>query len=139
MTRGLRNNNPLNIRINARNKWVGKVYDNKDGAFEQFESMRYGIRAAAVLIGSYYHAQKLTSIQDIVRRWAPPIENDTNGYIGQVCELTGYGGREKLRTFQLPDVLFAMAIIESGEGVRNYREEFYEVANKVLVDKSDII
>jgi hypothetical protein len=36
LPRGYRNNNPLNIRINADNDWQGKVYFNTDHVFEQF-------------------------------------------------------------------------------------------------------
>ena len=49
MTRGYRNNNPLNIRIDKKNPWLGRVIPNTDGEFEQFTSMAYGYRAAMVL------------------------------------------------------------------------------------------
>lgn len=42
LPRGIRNNNPLNIKIG--NDWKGEV-PNTDGTFEQFESMEYGLRA----------------------------------------------------------------------------------------------
>ena len=52
--RGYRNNNPLNLRISS-NKWKGKVpaSQNTDGAFEQFETMAYGFRAALKNLQTY--------------------------------------------------------------------------------------
>ena len=37
--RGIRNNNPLNIRVG--NNWQGERKPNTDGAFEQFTTMQY--------------------------------------------------------------------------------------------------
>ena len=45
MTRGLRNNNPLNIRKNST-KWQGLSATQTDKSFFQFTSMAYGYRAA---------------------------------------------------------------------------------------------
>ena len=43
--RGIRNNNPLNIRIG--NQWLGERANPNDPAFEQFVAMEYGIRAGS--------------------------------------------------------------------------------------------
>lgn len=45
MTRGLRNNNPLNIRRN-NTKWQGLSATQTDKSFFQFKTMAYGYRAA---------------------------------------------------------------------------------------------
>ena len=45
MTRGLRNNNPLNIR-HSKDKWQGTATTQTDTAFVQLKSMAYGYRAA---------------------------------------------------------------------------------------------
>ena len=49
--RGIRNNNPLNIR--KGNNWQGERHPQTDKAFEEFESMQYGIRAGFKLIKKY--------------------------------------------------------------------------------------
>ena len=115
MTRGMRNNNPLNIRLSAENKWVGKVLPNTDGKFEQFRSLRYGIRAAALLLGKYYYHYRINTINGIVARWAPMSENHTDLYAGAVCKMTGLAGNQPLKPNQLTDVLYAMARVECGE------------------------
>jgi hypothetical protein len=43
--RGIRNNNPLNIRHSA-DQWQGACEEQKDKSFVQFKSMAYGYRAA---------------------------------------------------------------------------------------------
>ena len=40
MTRGYRNNNPLNIR-HDRDRCQGEVVPSQDGAFKQFETMAW--------------------------------------------------------------------------------------------------
>ena len=51
-TRGIRNNNPLNIKFVKRNKWTGRVPEEQktDPLFEEFTDMVYGLRAAIVLL-----------------------------------------------------------------------------------------
>ena len=85
--RGIRNNNPLNIRIG--NVWLGEVKENTDGEFEQFTSMLYGLRAACVLLRRYICHYHLGSIAQIVSRWAPKSENNTRLYIDFVSKRVG--------------------------------------------------
>lgn len=77
--RGIRNNNPLNIRIG--NKWLGEVPCPTDNQFEQFTRMEYGVRAGFVLLRRYIERYKLNTISTIITRWAPPSENETARYI----------------------------------------------------------
>ena len=73
--RGIRNNNPGNIR-KTNIKWAGEVVPGTDSAFEQFKSMPYGIRAMLVdIIGK--HKRGLDTIQELINVWAPPFENCT--------------------------------------------------------------
>lgn len=54
MTRGIRNNNPLNIR-HSKDQWQGVVATQTDQSFVQFESMAYGYRAVWKILESYWH------------------------------------------------------------------------------------
>lgn len=56
ITRGVRNNNPFNIKMSNKNNWLGKVKhsSNTDGTFEQFISMKYGLRAGVRLLKNYF-------------------------------------------------------------------------------------
>ena len=97
MTRGIRNNNPLNIRHSA-DQWQGARAQQTDPSFVQFESMAYGYRAAWKVLESYWnhftgHGLAF-NVRTIISRWAPPKENDTENYIRTVLKLTGLGGNE---------------------------------------------
>lgn len=114
MTRGLRNCNPLNIRRVAGTSWKGQRVTQTDNAFVQFETIEWGLRAAFVLLRTYsikYHAN---CIQDIIQRWAPPTENNTERYIKNVCFWTGFGGLQRLTEKDWPQLVRAMARQECG-------------------------
>ena len=69
-----------------------------DKAFVQFTSMAYGYRAAWKTLESYwkyfYSLPKPFNARNIITRWAPPTENDTENYIRTVLKLSGLGGNE---------------------------------------------
>ena len=98
-TRGLRNNNPLNIR-HSKDRWQGACINQTDKAFVQFTSMAYGYRAAWKILESYWKyfhdLPKAFNVRNIIFRWAPPNENDTDNYIRTVLRLSGIGGKENL-------------------------------------------
>ena len=97
--RGLRNNNPLNIRYSA-DRWQGAREEQTDKAFVQFKTMAYGYRAAWKTLQTYYerfcHQSKPFTVRNIISRWAPPEENDTEAYIKNVLSMASIGGKEKL-------------------------------------------
>ena len=116
MTRGQRNNNPLNIRKVAGTHWKGEKLPLKGAGgseFVQFITVEWGIRAAFRLLETYRKKYNAVCIQDIITRWAPPSENNTSAYIKAVCKLTGFGGQERLTAAQLQKLVAAMARIES--------------------------
>ena len=94
--RGIRNNNPLNIR-RSRDQWKGLSKTQSDPSFCQFETLEYGWRAAFYLLTrTYYHKYRLFTIRAIISKWAPPIENKTEAYIANVSRLTGIGPDEPI-------------------------------------------
>ena len=97
--RGLRNNNPLNIR-HSKDQWQGTATTQTDKDFVQFQNMAYGYRAAWRILNTYYkklkERKKHFTVENIIHRWAPPTENDTKAYIRTVLTLSGIGGRENL-------------------------------------------
>ena len=100
LPRGLRNNNPLNIRHSA-SRWQGARVEQTDKAFVQFTSMTMGYRAAWRILETYYkhfEAQhKPFTPRNIIYRWAPPNENDSEAYLRKVCQLTNLAGNEALK------------------------------------------
>ena len=96
--RGLRNNNPGNIDYHESNQWKG-LNPNRpsDGRFCIFVSPEFGIRAMARLIKNYTKRDGLPgvggtgidTVEEIINRWAPPIENVTSAYVEQVAKALG--------------------------------------------------
>lgn len=88
-TRGIRNNNPMNIRVSKANNWVGKIKKGKkDPQFEEFTDMMYGVRAAIRIIRNYVRMYGIDNIKELIERWAPEEDgNDTLAYIQYVVKV----------------------------------------------------
>lgn len=115
--RGLRNNNPLNIRLAADNPWQGEVRPSQDKAFCQFRTMAYGYRAAMKLLRNYADRYGLNTIRGIISRWAPPEENDTEAYIEAVCHYSGLDANRRLNLHEkrtMTSLVAAMSRVENG-------------------------
>lgn len=85
--RGVRNNNPGNIRHG--DPWQGLAKGQTDPAFATFQSAAYGIRALARTLITYQDRYGLNTVRGIITRWAPPVENDTEAYVQGVAEQVG--------------------------------------------------
>lgn len=84
-SRGIRNNNPGNIRI-TKDKWQGLREKQEDKSFFQFTEMKWGYRALIRTLQNYRKRHGCMTISDFIKRWAPPVENNTSGYITRVCK-----------------------------------------------------
>ena len=120
LPRGLRNNNPGNIRNSDATDWQGEVPASKkqDNTFEEFEDMVHGYRALIKLLQNYRRKYGCQTIADFISRWAPRTENNTSGYISRVCK------EMQVPTTYVPDVedkatmcAFAAAISQVENGV----------------------
>lgn len=79
-TRGIRNNNPANIRRGCNWKGLAKVQPDRE--FCQFVTMTWGVRALLVTLRTYVVKHHLHTVGEIINRWAPPSdENNTEAYI----------------------------------------------------------
>lgn len=79
-TRGIRNNNPANIRLGCN--WKGLVDISTDKRFCQFVTMAWGVRALLITLRTYVVKHKLHTIRQIIYRWAPPSDgNNTEKYV----------------------------------------------------------
>lgn len=87
--RGIRNNNPGNIRWG--DPWQGLVPTAKrtDRAFCQFTKPTFGIRALARVLINYKDKHNISTIREVISRWAPPNENNTDAYISAVAAKVG--------------------------------------------------
>ncbi|MFT5755394.1 MAG: hypothetical protein ACI9LM_000101 [Alteromonadaceae bacterium] len=117
--RNVRNNNPLNIRESA--DWEGESEVNKDKDFEEFTTPEYGFRAAYKILMTYRNKYDLRTISDIIHRWAPTSENDTQAYIDYVSKRVDASGLFGLYEYDLsreqyPQLMLAMADFEGAKG-----------------------
>ena len=115
--RGIRNCNPGNIRT-TKDKWQGLRPMQRDPDFFQFTEMRWGYRALIRTLQNYRRRHGCQSVADFIRRWAPPTENNTSGYIARVCQ------EMQVPTTFVPDVddkgvmcAFAAAISQVENGI----------------------
>ena len=131
--RGIRNNNPLNIRRNG-DRFQGEIVPGSDREFKQFSSMAYGYRAAFVLLGTYL-AHGRDTVEKIIRTWAPPTENDTEGYIAHVVQRSGVGRDKTLAADSGGDyrkIVAAMSHCENGiPAVMTDVEAGFRLQNKI--------
>lgn len=104
--RGIRNNNPLNIRHNRNNRWQGVYEIQTDAEFVRFATMQFGIRAGFIIIRNYIK-QGHKDVASIVSRWAPSSENNTEAYIRHVCEMSGLSPFQELN-FEDKDTMVAL-------------------------------
>ena len=99
MTRGIRNNNPLNIRHSA-DRWQGARIMQTDPDYVQYKDIKWGFRAAWKILDTYCltfkKEGKAYNVKNIIGRWAPPTENDTDAYVRAVVKLSGLGGNENM-------------------------------------------
>lgn len=116
MSRGLRNNNPGNIRLGSF-KYRGERATSSDGAFRQFESIEWGYRAMFVLLHTYAVRYKCRTLRDMISRYAPPSENNTEAYIRRVAHTAHLSDGEPIDTLDeatMIGVVAAMSEVENG-------------------------
>lgn len=124
LPRGIRNNNPGNIRWGS--DWLGLKKDGKlqDPSFCVFTTPVAGIRALAKVLINYKKIYGLKTVRQIISRYAPPNENQTTAYVQSVAKQLGV----------LPDVMinieergvltvFIKAIIRMENGTQPYSDE----------------
>lgn len=128
--RGIRNNNPLNLR-RSDSAWLGKVANCSDAHFEQFTSIVYGYRAAIVNIRTILRRRERagvsTRIRDLIRIWAPAKDgNNVNTYVAAVVSTSGISQFDKLcisNREQICSLVLSMAYVENGHHPKINRDD----------------
>ena len=128
--RGIRNNNPGNIR-RSNDDWDGLALVQSDPDFFRFSSAKYGIRAMAKLLLNYQNIYGKRSVEQIISRWAPSNENNTDAYINSVANALGVHPNENISGYvYLPGLI--NAIIKHENGMNPYAmEKIYEAIDLV--------
>lgn len=114
--RGIRNNNPGNIDMSPANQWQGLIANPDEPRFCTFKDPTWGIRALTVTLVTYFDKRTaadgtpLDTIQKLIDRWAPPVENDTGAYATVVAKAVGVPVDMKI---DLHDYAVARPMIEA--------------------------
>ncbi|NIR61887.1 MAG: structural protein [Gammaproteobacteria bacterium] len=130
--RGIRNNNPGNIRtegtpngVNGADPWRG-LQGHDEAGYGIFEGPGYGIRAMGKLLDTYRDRYGLETVEEIIGRWAPPVENDTEAYIRHVAQRLDVPRDHPLTDAQRPALVEAIIAHENGQ--QPYSRAFIEGA-----------
>ena len=130
-SRGIRNDNPLNIR-HGKSQWVGMREKQTDKSFVQFTERVYGYHAAFVLLKNYIDKGKDTIGKIIAKRAPSSAGNNTQSYINYVSKTTGINASHALKwedKDDLVEIVRSMAHMESGIiESKELIEEAYDLA-----------
>ena len=69
------------------------------------------------LVSNYIELHGCKTVQEIIYRWAPPIENESSDYVRAVCRETGFSARTPIQPddrTQMTALIAAMSRVENG-------------------------
>lgn len=124
VTRGIRNNNPGNLRTGA------------GGSFGQYGTPQDGLNALASQLMLYYTGRsqaagyrKLTTLRGIISTYAPSSENNTSAYIADLARKLGVSPDAQLN-LRNPAQLQALmrGIVQHENGMNPYSAEMFRAA-----------
>lgn len=116
MSRGLKNNNPGNIRKTSI-FWKGEI-EGSDSAFETFKDMPHGYRAMFKQLQTYQKRDGLNTIEEMLHKYAPSFENHTENYIKAVEQRAKVRRNVPIDTTNkdvMVRVVAAMSFVENGK------------------------
>jgi hypothetical protein len=127
--KGLRNNNPGNLRYVASIQWNGQQGDDGTG-YAVFDTAENGVRALGHQLKTYA-SRGINTVGDVVDdegriiqkgiipTFAPSVENDTGAYVSAVCGELGVAPNQPIDVYGLLPQL-AGAIIHHENGVQPF-------------------
>jgi len=127
LPRGIRSCNPGNIRKSLI-PWQGQI-SGTDPDFCTFSDPKYGIRAIMLLLRRYYYVLGLTTVTQIINRWAPPQDqNNTSAYVNAVAMQMKVQPTDELTICPETYISFAQAVAvhENGTPPITYPPFWYD-------------
>lgn len=116
LTRGIRNNNPGNIK-HSNSDWLGMRDTQTDKTFVQFVSDEYGFRALAKTLQTYKYRHEIDTVAGIIKRYAPDSDgNPTEAYAKYVADRLGVGVNQTININErMGALLAAISRYETGK------------------------
>ncbi|MGV8865563.1 MAG: hypothetical protein ACOH2S_01480 [Janthinobacterium svalbardensis] len=126
--RGIRNNNPGNLR-----SWGDMP---REDGFARFPTPEAGLAAMIKNLQVQQSKHGLNTIAGIIGRWAPPNENDTAGYVGNISKQTGFGPHQPLDLTDKSTVapLISSMIRQEGNSAGYSKDMVEKAVTQVVVD-----
>ena len=121
LPRGIRNKNPGNIKLGTN--WDGLADEQSDPVFCVFKEAVWGIRALMRILLTYRFTHNRKNIDSIIKRWAPPSENDTDAYIVFVSKKMGIEPMEIIDNSIEAYLPLVKSIIQMENGMQPYDDE----------------
>ncbi len=122
LPRGIRNNNPGNIKLTSI-QWQGMQQVQNDKTFVQFIHPRYGFRAMTRILRNY-QKRGVDTVRQIVSTYAPKDENDTEAYINFIANELRVQPDEFINIEKrLFDLLKAIHAFENGSLWQNFYDD----------------
>ena len=110
----VRLNNPGAIEKPSSFTWQGQADVQQHSRFCTFESPEMGARAMLKVLATYRRRYNRRTVESVIKRWAPAVENYTEGYIKRVCRDAVIDRTTQISIPHYPRVAWAMAIVEAG-------------------------
>lgn len=112
--RGIRNNNPLNIKWNSVQVWQGQTGADSEG-FLIFDKPENGIRAAARILGTY-RSNGVVTVRQIIARWtAGDGQALQDAYVSHVASALNLGEGSEVLPARWADLIRVMIKHENGK------------------------
>lgn len=137
MSLGAKNNNPFDLRYDPKIPWMGLAKPPMDEhgycVFIDYANAMnrafWGLRAGFRDLYTKWGVDKIRTIEDMVKKFAPASENDVEAYIGVVCQETGWKRDEPL-DLSTPENLkrFGKGFLRDEQGKIDYNESQLDAA-----------
>ena len=121
LPRGIRNKNPGNIKLGT--DWDGLAAEQSDPTFCTFGEAVMGKRALMRILLTYRFTHDKKNIDSIIRRWAPPSENDTEAYIKFVAKRMEIEPMDDIDNSIEAYLPLVKSIIQMENGMQPYDDE----------------
>jgi hypothetical protein len=86
--RGVRNNNPLNIRHEPGTVWIGQAEEQTDPDFVQFRDPVFGVRAGAIILREYKLRDNIDTIAEAIHRWSATDQAAYTANVAADCHIS---------------------------------------------------
>ncbi|WP_333676764.1 structural protein [Dyella sp.] len=132
--RGVRNNNPGNLEKGQKWQGLAPASQQTDPRFCVFTAPEWGIRAIGVCFQTYQRREGLKTLRQMISRWAPDNENDTDGYVQDVARRTGEDPDKPINVLDLSILKgIVLAIIWHENGEQPYSQNLIDQAIALVV------